>query len=423
MSKTAKAVGAGPRPTGGASRGAATAKRPPGGQVRVTKAMARRHVREQRMLRVLYVMGGLVVLALAVAGFGYFYENIWRANEPIASVYGKPITTVEYAKVLGFKQTLLDNQQQQFEQMMQQPSDPNNPQSGFMAQIAQQQLSSIRQQRGELEGKTVEDMMNAELMRVEAKKRGLSATQDEINNAIVDELGTRAPQPTPTPTTGEDGQQAAVPTPAPTPPATADEIQKARDQMTNTLKQLKLLSEQEFIAWIIEPKVLEKKLNDAMADGTPRTAEQVHARHILVDTQDDAQKVIDRLNAGEDFAAVAAEVSKDNSNKDQGGDLGWFPRGQMVKEFDTIAFSLPINDLSRPVKTQFGYHVIQVLEKGDRELTDEQYATAKKGALDRWLEAQRSDAPNTVAYYISSTRTFWARDYINRNLNKKVYGG
>ncbi len=93
--------------------------------------------------------------------------------------------------------------------------------------------------------------------------------------------------------------------------------------------------------------------------------EEVHARHILVKTEDEAKEVIKELDAGKDFAEVAKEKSTD-PNKSDGGDLGYFQRGRMVKEFDDAAFAMPVGTYSKtPVKTDFGYHVIKVEDKRD----------------------------------------------------------
>lgn len=93
--------------------------------------------------------------------------------------------------------------------------------------------------------------------------------------------------------------------------------------------------------------------------------EEVHARHILVATEDEAKAVIEALDKGGDFAALAKEKSSD-SNKDEGGDLGFFARGRMVPEFEEAAFALaPGSYTKTPVKTQFGYHVIKIDEKRD----------------------------------------------------------
>jgi len=92
--------------------------------------------------------------------------------------------------------------------------------------------------------------------------------------------------------------------------------------------------------------------------------EQVQARHILVATEAEAQQVLVRLAAGEDFAAIAQEVSLDTQSGQQGGDLGWFGRGVMVAPFENAAFALEINQISPPVQTDFGYHIVQVTAKG-----------------------------------------------------------
>lgn len=88
--------------------------------------------------------------------------------------------------------------------------------------------------------------------------------------------------------------------------------------------------------------------------------EQVRARHILVADLKTAQKVEADLKAGKHFAAEAEKYSIDPGSKDKGGELGWFRRGQMVPAFDKAAFSLPIKQISAPVKSPFGYHIIEV---------------------------------------------------------------
>ncbi|VFU09860.1 peptidylprolyl isomerase [Methylocella tundrae] len=108
-------------------------------------------------------------------------------------------------------------------------------------------------------------------------------------------------------------------------------------------------------------EALKKTYDDAAKAQKPET--EIHARHILVATDDDAKAVIKRLKAGEDFAKVAKEVSKDKGS--DGGDLGWFTKDKMVPEFAEAAFKLEPGQLSEPVKSPFGWHVIEV--EGKRE--------------------------------------------------------
>jgi peptidyl-prolyl cis-trans isomerase C len=90
--------------------------------------------------------------------------------------------------------------------------------------------------------------------------------------------------------------------------------------------------------------------------------EEVHARHILVPTEDEAKAVLVQLKGGADFATLAKEKSKDPGAAD-GGDLGYFTKDQMVPEFAEVAFKLNKGQLSDPVKTQFGWHIIKVEDK------------------------------------------------------------
>ena len=92
--------------------------------------------------------------------------------------------------------------------------------------------------------------------------------------------------------------------------------------------------------------------------------EEVHAKHILVDNEADAKKVIAELNGGADFAALSKQYSKDPSAAEQGGDLGFFKKDEMVPEFATAAFALQPGQITQtPVHSQFGWHVILLVER------------------------------------------------------------
>lgn len=107
-----------------------------------------------------------------------------------------------------------------------------------------------------------------------------------------------------------------------------------------------------------------RKVYDDAAKAQKPTPE-IHARHILVPTENEAKDVLKRVKGGEDFAKVADEVSKDPGSK--GGDLGWFEKERMVPEFGEAAFKLEKGQISDPVKSQFGWHVIKLEDKRTKE--------------------------------------------------------
>lgn len=109
------------------------------------------------------------------------------------------------------------------------------------------------------------------------------------------------------------------------------------------------------------PEAIKKLYDDTVKSLPPE--QEVRARHILLAGEDEAKAVIERLGKGEDFAKLAAELSKDPGSGQTGGDLGFFTKERMVPEFSEAAFKLEVGALSAPVKSQFGWHVIKVDEK------------------------------------------------------------
>src|SRR5262245_38916181 len=100
--------------------------------------------------------------------------------------------------------------------------------------------------------------------------------------------------------------------------------------------------------------------------GSLKSDEEVRASHILVDSKDKAREVYEKLAHGSDFAQLAKEYSKDPGSKDQGGELGFFGRGQMVPQFEEAAFGLKKGEVSEPFESQFGWHVVRVDDRRRR---------------------------------------------------------
>ncbi|WP_221568840.1 peptidylprolyl isomerase [Alkalihalobacillus sp. TS-13] len=118
---------------------------------------------------------------------------------------------------------------------------------------------------------------------------------------------------------------------------------------------------------------------------------EVEARHILVEDEKTAKEVKKKLDEGGDFAELAKEYSTDPGSKDKGGELGSFPRGQMVPEFDEVAFSLEKGKISDPVKSQYGFHIIEVLDQKTQSFEEAEYQIKKTLLQEKAQEKAQKD--------------------------------
>lgn len=143
----------------------------------------------------------------------------------------------------------------------------------------------------------------------------------------------------------------------------------------------------------VENSIVTNRVRDQVIAPLAGAVEHVHARHILVATEAEANAVLSRLSNGEDFEALAAEVSLDVTTRDFGGDLGWFIREELLDEsLSERAFALGAGEIAEPVVTRLGYHVIQTLEKQDRTIEQERMPLLVENVFNRWLEDETVSA-------------------------------
>jgi foldase protein PrsA len=161
-----------------------------------------------------------------------------------------------------------------------------------------------------------------------------------------------------------------------------------------------------------EVKVTDKEIEDYYTKNKSQygTPESRDVRHILVSTKKQADSLYTRLKGGEDFAKLAKQFSKDPGSKDQGGKLT-VSRGQTVEPFDKTAFLLPKDSLSRPVKTQYGFHLIQPLSavkpakatplKDVKSSIQQQLLQTKKNeAMTKWVESTKKEFADETSYQV-----------------------
>ena len=181
-------------------------------------------------------------------------------------------------------------------------------------------------------------------------------------------------------------------TATPEPTATVYTEELYQEQITAYLTDLESVGvSEEYLRKYIYHYLLDQKVQEQIYAEVQVEQEQVWARHILVETEEEAQDVLDRLNAGEDWNVVAAEVSLDTSNSANGGDLGWFIKGYMVEPFEEAAFALQEGEISEPVETDFGWHIIQVIGHEVRPLSAEDYEYAQQIYYEDWVTAAKEE--------------------------------
>ena len=381
-------------------------------------------VREAREARIATaVLGAIVVVSVLVTVGAVTWDRFLYGRQAMLKVDGSEISVETYRSWFSYRQNLLIASIQQAESMggpasqpTPAPGDSAASQAYSMKEMWRQRASQLQGQLNSLSSNLTDEFVERPIIRAEAKRRNVVATPAEIDAELRSITGWQDPAGTPTPgitpspmgatpvpATLTPAPPTASPTPDPamptatavrTPRPTATSRAKAR--RPNTLDQA--ISDfakfaggsPEIIREDAEIAVLRRKLGETIADETPKTGEQVKARHILVADEDAAKKVVERVKGGESFDTVAAEVSTDGSNKDKGGDLGWFGKGMMVSEFETAAYALKVGEISAPVKTQFGWHVIRLDDRdATKPLDDAQWSRAKEETFPKWLEKER----------------------------------
>jgi len=144
----------------------------------------------------------------------------------------------------------------------------------------------------------------------------------------------------------------------------------------------------------VRTQLIGMAMTQRVVEGVSVTAEQVHARHILVDTPQEAERLLAQLQAGADFANLARTYSQDTSTRDSGGDLGFFPRGILVApEVEDAAFALQPGQSSGVVTSALGYHIVQVIERDPaRSVNAENLRLLQDRAVQQWIEQLWSQA-------------------------------
>ena len=417
-----------------------------------TKKDISRLRREQRQRRIILIISiTSIALVVLVIAYGLLNTLVLEGLKAVARVNGDTITLNEYQKEVRYQRYQAIRQYEYYHQVYQiyMALDPD----GLGATIKNdlQQIAYNLSEFNQLQfgSDVLDQMIDNILIRQYAVSKGISVSQSEIDEALQGAFGFYA-QGTPTPTSTVtpfmtstlSALQLQLVTPTPTATLTieptlnptvevtpeptleaeaeaaaeqiTEEVQEVtatitptseptltstpytydgyitlRDSLLDELKEIGITRtdlENVFQTELLRKKVLEEITSEITAD-----QEQVWARHILVADDVTAMVILEKLKTGEDWTTLAAEYSIDESNKARGGNLGWFSRGAMVQPFEEAAFNLEIGEISEPVQTEFGWHIIQSLGHEVRSITPSALQTMKNQKFSSWLESLKTE--------------------------------
>lgn len=405
----------------------------------VTRKQQNRVLVEQRQRRIVSIATiAIAALVVLVLGYGVLDLLVLQKNKPVASVEGQKISLADFqARVRYDRYQLIQNTYtlQQYQQMF--SFDTNY--SNYFTQQIQSNLTMLNTPEV-LGEQVIEELTNEAVIAMKAEEMGISISEAEVDVALQEAFGyfangtptpepsttpfatatltsqqntlvpptktpTTAPtatgEPTFTPTVAEptaaptevvEGTATSTPTTAPTATPYTEEGYKQtyQDYVDSLATEADLTSEQ--FRSIFRTRLLYDKVMEEVTKDVDPMVDYIWARHILVASEEEAAVILGKLDAGQDWSELAAEFSTDESNKDNSGDLGWFDSTTMVEEFTTAAFALTeIGEISQPVETSFGWHIIQLLGKEERAASSDQLDQLKQDKFTAWLTSVKAE--------------------------------
>ena len=397
------------------------------------KHIARLQKERQQIQTIAYITISIVVIVVLLIGYGVLSQTVLRSRQPVAKIEGESITTKAFESHVRLTRQQLISQYMQYAQFAQMFGlDPNTDSTiGSALQQIQFQLDDT----ASLGESVLNQMVDNVIIRQEAEKRGISISAEEIDKAIQEAFGyypggtptptivptsiifptlnateralvqpsqTSSPYPTATLAATSTPDTSATPTsiPSVTPSATPYTLEGYQGEYQLALDNYNNFGFSEAdVRKLFEDDLYRNKLYTIITSEVPFTSDQVWARHILVADETTANKVRQLLIEGGDWAELALEYSSDTGSGAVGGDLGWFPRGRMVTEFEDAAFTLEVGKISQPVKSEFGYHIIQVISHEDRPLTAEEYKTQMDQFFSDWVAEIKANSDLIIYDY------------------------
>ena len=386
--------------------------------------------KEDRQKRTIIISTIVVLVAVfSLVAYGVLDKYVLKPKTPIVQLDSRTVNVVEFEQRVRYQRFQIINQTYQLIEFVQSLGGTPDIFAYFEQQII---LATTQLSQPLLIGQEVIQNISDDLIILaEAEKMGIEVDEAQIDQEIRSVFGyfpegTPTPipineplptstmtslqmtlvPPTDSPEEDQEEDQSTLPTNTPQveepsegePDPTATPLlipteytldlyevnyQNYMDVLTN-----EEIKEQTFRD-MIRMYLVRKELMNVLSADITQTQEQIWVRHILVEDELTALEVTDKLADGQDFVVLAAEYSSDETNKDNGGDLGWFALGMMVQPFEEAAFALEVGEISDPVQTDFGWHILQALGKEQMPIDEAALENLRNQAFSEWLIEKR----------------------------------
>ena len=405
---------------------------------------------ERERLQTRYILIGSLIVILAVVvlvSYGLLEKSVISPLQPVAKVNGVKISTRQFQALVRYSRQGIVNRYVQYAQFMQAfGSDPDTQ------NMLNQQLQQISSQLDPipLGQRVLDDMIANQLIAAEAKVRGITVSEEEINKFMQENFGyypngtptakpelptdvpatlsptqlvlvtatptitptlpvTYTPAVTVTPSVTVTPQATATttPTPQPTPtalptssptPFTEEMYEKQYQEVVDNFNQSINLSEQQFRE-ILRSYLLRDKVMEAITADIGTQQEQIWIKDLLVADEATARAAFDRLAQGEEFANLVNELSTDAYTKSKGGDNGWQAIDAVEEPIAAVAKLLEIGNISSPVQDSRGWHIIQLVGRRTHNLSTTELDNLRQTKFDEWLAQKREAAEITIYDY------------------------
>jgi parvulin-like peptidyl-prolyl isomerase len=393
-----------------------------------------------------YVVLGTAIAVIAVVvvlGIAIIIDQVIIPRQVVANVEGHEITVADFQKRVRLERLLRIQQLTNLVQTYQSFGYPDDQISQLLTQQPPYSTWYNELQIPDQMGLTViNDMTEEQLIRNAAAEQGVTVTQEQIDAKINDFFGydpeavaaasaestaevTATLEPTTTPTPFVSPTPSPTPTVTPTPELTptatvtplttlppeptltttqqAHEFNQSKADFFTQLRTQTGMSDADINAYF-EFQALREAMRDTVTPDVTQTGPFANVRHILVATEEEAQDIIAALNAGESFAELAKAASTDTGSGANGGELGWGPVSKYVKPFADAVVTAEIGATVGPIQSEFGYHIIQVRAREDREMTEDELTQAKETAFTAWidnLKTTKQDVTQTFSNWVN----------------------